>query len=310
MNGKVTFATKNGVNSGTAPIAAGLTTSDQLVYVVTLQGSACLCGSSITETATLVSDTGITHTDDNYEVQDALDAAIAADNQSTGVFGYGPDGLFSMIKTAVTDSYYGVSCSKFPTVISPYKANMNDYLTKTYLESALGHVLTQHGPRRFPDTALLTNGVINGYFYNLQYTGKLGDASATAVVSFNRDGGPELREKVGDWEGIDMGYRGRKITGWDSPLLRKKTALFLKTRDKNLRRLVPPPITGAQGQPQFQDVSFIMPIGGGRGIWGWAHESSGKRTHFLEAPYVWTAQHFIRDPQMLWLRNCKEKQGL
>jgi hypothetical protein len=251
------------------------------------------------------------YTGADYVNQDLVDTFLKSASYSVGVTGYGPDGLVNFLLVSTSQSYYGISAGRLPHLMSIYYNPLNDYYTEIYNNNVLGQFITQYGRSNLPSAAITTNGVLNGYFHNLLLTGKMGSAytSAAAVVSFNQMQGGQ-RTGPQSWSLPVLPYRGAEVKVYDTPFARKGSMMMLQTNNKNLKRLMPPPIPGSGREAQFQDVNFIAPLGGLKGIFMHSRNTTGQVTDYLEAPFVMHYQHFLEKPQGVWVRTITEMQGL
>ena len=290
INQAFTVVTKDGAAAQAMTVAGE--DADWFTYIVTLHKSVTL--------ATNAAAGDLTALATENDRQDAVDAGV------TDTLAYGSDGLLSFIKSAYSDTLYGVKMEDVPNLMSSEVANHGDYLTEKHFNNWIGEFLTQYGPDKLFDTLLTTNGVLNGFVENL--TG-VGPSSGVEFIRFNMDRtGKPVRFESG-WDDIGIRYRNRVFKVLDSPMVAKQNLFGIKTRDKNLKRLMPPPIPGASGQPKFRDVDFVAPLGGAKGIYMFGRDANGALADQLEAPYVVEYQHFITDPQSLRVRGITEATG-
>ncbi|MFQ5472312.1 MAG: hypothetical protein ACE5FA_05430 [Dehalococcoidia bacterium] len=293
INEAVTFVTKDGAAADNAPSATGAAT-DWITYVVTIKDSVTLA------TNAGVGNLAGANTTENTR-QDALDANV------TVTVNYGSDGIFSFIKTAYTDSLYGISMTNLPNLMSLSVADLGDFVTEKNFNDWIGWFMNQYGPDKCFDTLITSNGVLNGFVANLTGTGP---SSNVEFIRYGVDrGGKPLSYEAG-WDKLGVRYRNKVFKLIDSSMFQRQNIVGLKTRDKNLKRLMPPAIPGARGEPQFQDIDFVAPLGGARGIHLWSRNASGAIGDLLEAPYVCEYQHFIQDPQQLRVRGITESTGV
>jgi hypothetical protein len=308
INEKVTFVTKDGSNATVQPETAASTTANKAVHIVCLKDTT-LFGVVTSPTTLTVLSTTIAST---TFTQDNIDTAI---DSGSNYEMWGPDGLTDFVKgNPATDSFYGIPLARMPHLTSLVTSNLGDFLTERELNKRFGWFMTRYGPKCFPDTALTTDGVLNGMIQSAFHMGGAAAAGGLPAVTtrpwiVRTQEGPADMLKTG-WKAIEMSYRGRTIELYDDPMAMRSNFWAFKTRGDNFRRLMPPPIPDAQGKPRFRDVEFVQPVGGLRDIWGFARSSDGGLTDYLEAPYVITFQNFVMDPQAIRIRGITEATGV
>jgi len=314
---KATFVTKDGsaaVNPATSD-SIGTGAYGFVAYVVLLNKTGRIASTSSVSVVPLSSadfSVMVSSTASEYSKQAILTNLLYNTTYSSGTrVGYAPDGLESWIKTQYSDTLYGISLARIPQVksLEYVLSGSGDYLTESLLNDLIGFFMNQYGPSKMFDVLLTSNGVLNGFFRNLMHwSGSPTGMQAQLAQNVDRNG-KAAKWRTG-WDELVVSYRGKSFTLMDDPFLRKSTMYGIKSRDGNLRRLVPPRIPGSGSKSDFTDVEFIAPLGGSDSIWKHAHSSSGSTTDYIEAPFVVTKQHFMLDPCCLVIRNLKESEGV
>lgn len=186
---------------------------------------------------------------------------------------------------------------------SQFKSNVTDIsgpLTEDVLNKHVGNYLDAY-PGLSLDTIITTNGVTqkflqqyalnnNKYFYD------------RAGKSLNVQGG---------WAEVGYEFNGRVLRWIVDPMCLKERLYALKLQGGNVKRYVPPTISGgderiAGGAGTDGEVQFLAPIGGHTGVFMVARTSTGAALDILEAPFFQYCLIAPIDPRGIKLTNLTE----
>jgi len=217
------------------------------------------------------------------------DIIVLADSwDSTNTRSYGPVGPESWL-LASGATPFGINVTTYQQFVSVVN-DVDGSLTETLLNRMWGRYFKAYGLADIPDTIVTSTGVTTNYVENRSL-------SAPGFV-VNRDQGD--RFMLG--EGYEIGsapfaFHGQRVGWYDTPFMPSLSDATdstvnggrlwgLKTRDKNLNRLVPPPIGSSKTLEGFgREIEFTYPIGGPMGICKPYHDTNGRSTNIMEAPF-------------------------
>jgi len=177
----------------------------------------------------------------------------------------------------------------WPQFKSSITANLAAALTETNLTNKIGDFIDAYDADL--DTIITTRGVTQKFL-----------EQPTAATSngayrqeFDRSGRPLNFQ--GGWAEVGFTYEG-KAYGWNiSRFCQAGTLYVIKTQEGNLKRYVPPMLSGGggigstgSGLDLGNEVEFVAPLGGSRSIWKLVHNSAGETTAMVEAPFMQFSQ--------------------
>jgi len=203
------------------------------------------------------------------------DIVVLHDGFASGT-GYGPTNLRSWLTDSGT--VFGINLANYPWFKSSVNSLSSQTPTEELFRKYLGQFADVHTRDQLPETGLTTSGVIADYVGNA-------DSLRTFPVQgavVNYKGGFQSDEDGG----IPILLDGFTYTLKPCSLIPSGNVWFVKLRDGNIKRLVPPALPKAGSAGGFpQDVEFIGPALGGSGIWLPAQDSSANLTPYVQAPF-------------------------
>lgn len=187
----------------------------------------------------------------------------------TSGFNWGPSGPASWLKASGT--VFGIDLSVYPQFKSLVSA-VNNVLDETTLNKHVATFFDAYGAMYGLDTMITRSGVLNAYLENID-----------GLHRYERFG-KTMRLKEG-FTSFDYEYDGNQFECLTSRYMERGTAWIMKTKGQNIKRYVPPYISGAGKRSEFNsEIQFWAPLTGSKNIFLPATVSDA-HSEFVVAPF-------------------------
>lgn len=176
-------------------------------------------------------------------------------------------------------------------------------LTDTVLDENIGKFIDAYGNSL--DTIITTRKVTQKYLQQ----------STLGINRFNYERTGRALDVKGGWVSVSYEYEGQVFEWVISPYCQTGCLYVIKTREGNLKRYVPPRAAGVGGigspgtgpsMGMDGEIEFIAPMGGSNSIFKIAHDTNGRTTPMVEAPFEQYSQLIPVDIRGIKLSSLTE----
>lgn len=169
-------------------------------------------------------------------------------------------------------SPFGISLTTHPQFKSLVSA-VNAVMDEAVLNKFVGGFFDAYGGVNGLDSLITTTGVLTAYMESID-----------GLYRYDRNN-ERLTLREG-WASMDYAWQGRVFEILASRYQKPGQAYIMKLRDQNLKRYVPPSVSGVGKRGEFsREIQFVAPWMGSRTIFKPAHVSSAT-SEFAEAPFL------------------------